>query len=56
MQVISMDNLYDMVKDNEAFRKQKGRGARDRIRIADSVSLAPNVPKNSAKTKTKKAA
>jgi hypothetical protein len=52
----SMDDLYDMVKDNAAFRKQKAAEYGIGFELPISVSIVPNVPKNSAKTKTKKAA
>ena len=52
----SMDDLYDMAKDNVAFRKQKAAEYGIGFELPNSVSIVPNVPKNSAKTKTKKAA
>jgi integrase len=52
----SMDDLYDMVKDNVAFRKQKAAEYGIGFELPTAVSIVPNVPKNSAKTKTKKAA
>jgi integrase len=52
----SMDDLYDMVKDNAAFRKQKAAEYGIGFELPNSVSIVPNVPKNSAKTKPKKAA
>jgi hypothetical protein len=51
-----MDDLYDMVKDNAAFRKQKAAEYGIGFELPNSVSIVPNVPKNSAKTKPKKAA
>lgn len=50
----SMDDLYDMVKDNVAFRKQKAAEYRIGFELPSSVSIVPNVPKNKAKTKIKK--
>ena len=52
----SMDDLYDMVKDNAAFRKLKAAEYGIGFELPISVSIVPNVPKNSAKTKPKKAA
>jgi hypothetical protein len=49
-----MDDLYDMVKDNAAFRKQKA--AEYGVGFELPASIVPNVPKNTAKTKSKKAA
>jgi hypothetical protein len=51
-----MDDLYDMVKDNAAFREQKAAEYGIGFELPLSVSIVPNVPKNTAKTKTKKAA
>ncbi len=50
----TMDDLYDMVKDNPAFRRQKA--AEYGVGFQLPASIVPNVPKNAAKTKTKKAA
>lgn len=52
----SMDDLYDMVKHNVAFRKQKAAEHGIGFELPTSVSIVPNVPKNTAKTKIKKAA
>ena len=50
----TMDDLYDMVKDNAAFRKQKA--AEYGVGFELPASIVPKVPKNTAKTKSKKAA
>jgi len=52
----SMDDLYDMVKDNPVLRKQRAAEYGIGFELPTSVSIVPNVPKNTAKTKTKKAA
>jgi len=49
-----MDDLYDMVKDNAALRKQ--RAAEYGVGFEVPASIVPNVPQKTAKTKTKKAA
>jgi integrase len=49
----SMDDLYDMVKDNAAFRKKK---AEEYGFGFELPSVVPNVPKIVKKTKLKKAA
>ncbi len=49
-----MDDLYDMVKDNAAFRKQKA--AEYGVGFKLPVSIVPNVPKNRVKVKRAKAA
>ena len=50
----SMDDLYDMVKDNAAFRKQKA--AEYGVGFELPASIVPNVPKKRVKTKRAKAA
>ncbi|HWR14907.1 MAG TPA: site-specific integrase [Terriglobales bacterium] len=50
----SMDDLYDMVKDNAAFRKQKA--AEYGVGFELPASIVPNVPKNRVKVKRAKAA
>jgi len=52
----SMDDLYDMVKDNAALRKQRAAEYGIGFELPLSVSIVPKVPKNTAKTKNKKAA
>jgi integrase len=52
----TMDDLYDMVKDNAALRKQKAAEYGIGFELPLSVSIVPKVPKNTAKTKSKKAA
>ena len=52
----SMDDLYDMVKDNPVLRKQRAAEYGIGFELPTSVSIVPNVPKNKAKTKIKKAA
>jgi integrase len=52
----SMDDLYDMVKDNAVLRKQRAAEYGIGFELPTSLSIVPNVPKNTAKTKTKKAA
>ncbi|MGA9508697.1 MAG: tyrosine-type recombinase/integrase [Candidatus Sulfotelmatobacter sp.] len=52
----SMDDLYDMVKDNAALRKQRASEYGIGFELPLSVSIVPNVPKNTVKTKSKKAA
>ena len=41
----SMDDLYDMVKYNLPFRKQKVAEYGIGFELPDSVSIVPNVPK-----------
>jgi hypothetical protein len=50
----SMDDLYDKVKHNVALRKKWA--VECGVGFELPASIVPNVPKNSAKTKTKKAA
>jgi integrase len=50
----TMDDLYDMVKDNAAFRKQKA--AEYGVGFELPASIVPNVPKNRVKVKRAKAA
>ena len=50
----SMDDLYDMVKDNAAFRKQKA--AEYGVGFELPASIEPNVPKDRVKVKRAKAA
>lgn len=50
----SMDDLYDMVKDNAAFRKQKA--AEYGVGFEPPASIVPNVPKKQSKSKSAKAA
>lgn len=45
----SMDDLYDMVKDNAAFRKQKAAEYGIGFELPVSVSIVPNVPENRVK-------
>jgi len=45
-----MDDLYDMVKDNAALRKQRASEYGIGFELPTSVSIVPNVPKNAAKT------
>ena len=52
----TMDDLYDMVKDNPALRKQRAAEYGIGFELPLSVSIVPKVPKNTAKTKSKKAA
>lgn len=52
----SMDDLYDMVKDNPVLRKQRAAEYGIGFELPTSVSVVPNVPKSKAKTKIKKAA
>ncbi len=52
----SMDDLYDMVKDNPAFRKQKAAEYGVGFELPSSLSVVPNVPKKRGKTKRAKAA
>ncbi|HVR26742.1 MAG TPA: hypothetical protein VMU26_25890 [Candidatus Polarisedimenticolia bacterium] len=52
----SMDDLYDMVKDNVALRKQRASEFGIGFELPLLVSIVPKVPKNTAKTKSKKAA
>jgi hypothetical protein len=49
-----MDDLYDMVKDNAAFRKQKA--AERGVGFELPASIVPNVPKKQLKSKSAKAA
>jgi hypothetical protein len=51
-----MDDLYDMVKDNAALRKQRASEYGIGFELPLSVSIVPKEPKNTAKTKSKKAA
>jgi hypothetical protein len=50
----TMDDLYDMVKDNAAFRKQKA--AECGVGFELPASIVPNVPKKRVKAKRAKAA
>lgn len=50
----SMDDLYDMVKDNAAFRKQKA--TEYGVGFELPASIVPNVPKTRARTRRIKAA
>ncbi len=50
----TMDDLYDMVKHNAVFRKQKA--AEYGVGFELPASIVPNVPKNTAKRKSKKVA
>ena len=50
----TMDDLYDMVKDNAAFRKQKAEEYGVGFELP--ASIVPNVPKNRVKVKRAKAA
>ncbi len=50
----TMDNLYDMVKHNAALRKQKA--AEYGVGFELPLSVVPNVPKKSVRTKYAKAA
>lgn len=50
----SMDDLYDMVKDNAAFRKQKA--AKYGVGFELPASIVPIVPKKRVKTRRAKAA
>ncbi len=52
----SMDDLYDMVKDNTAFRKKKAEEFGVGFELPSSVSVVPNVPKKLRKTSSAKAA
>ena len=52
----SMDDLYDMVKDNPVLRKQRAAEYGIGFELPISMSIVPNVPKNAANTKAKKAA
>lgn len=52
----SMDDLYDMVKDNERFRKQKTAEYGVGFELPCSLSVVPNVPKKRVKAKRAKAA
>ncbi len=49
-----MDDLYDMVKDNTAFRKQKA--AEYGVGFKLPASIVPNVPKKRVNVKRAKAA
>jgi hypothetical protein len=51
-----MDDLYDMVKDNTAFRKQKAGEYGIGFELPSAVSFVPNVPKKQLKSKSAKAA
>jgi len=50
----TMDDLYDKVKDNAAFRKQKA--AQYSVGFELPASIVPNVPKERVKAKRAKAA
>ena len=50
-----MDDLYDMVKNNAAFRKQKAAEYGIGFKLPTLVSVVPNVPKKREKTKCAKA-
>lgn len=52
----SMDDLYDMVKDNPAFRKQKAEEYGIGFELPSALSIVPNVPKKQLKSKSAKAA
>jgi hypothetical protein len=52
----SMDDLYDMVKDNRVLRKRRAAEYGIGFELPTSVSIAPNVPKNKTKPNIKKAA
>jgi integrase len=45
----SMDDLYDMVKDNTAFRKKKAEEFGIGFELPSAVSVVPNVPKKRCK-------
>src|SRR5579875_296561 len=47
----SMDDLYDMVKDNTAFRKRKAEEFGIGFELPSAVSVVPNVPKKQPKAK-----
>jgi len=50
-----MDDLFEMVKDNATFRKQKAAEYGIGFELPISVSVVPNVPKGTMKSKPKKA-
>ena len=52
----SMDDLYDMVKDNTALRKKKAEEYGVGFKLPGSVSMIPNVPKKQRKLGSAKAA
>ena len=52
----SMDDLYDMVKDNVAFRKKKAEECGIGFELPSVLSIVPNVPKTQSKSKSAKAA
>jgi integrase len=52
----SMDDLYDMVKDNTAFRKKKAEEFGIGFELPSTVSVVPNVPKKQRKARSAKAA
>ncbi len=52
----SMEDLYDMVKDNAAFRRKKAAEYGVGFELPASVSVVPNVPKKRLKAKRAKAA
>ena len=52
----SMDDLYDMVKDNTAFRKKKAEEYGIGFELPSAVSVVPNVPKKQPKAKSAEAA
>ncbi len=52
----SMDDLYDMVKDNTAFRKRKAEEFGIGFELPSAVSVVPNVPKKQPKAKLASAA
>ena len=49
----SMDDLYDMVKDNAVFRKQKAAEYQIGFELPVSASIVPNVPKIQTKQSIK---
>jgi hypothetical protein len=51
-----MDDLYDMLKHNAAFPKQKGAEYAIGFELPSSLSVVPNVPKKRGKTRAAKAA
>ena len=51
-----MDDLYDMVQDNAAFRKRKAAECGIRFELPLSVPIVPNVPKIESKDEVEKAA
>ena len=52
----SMDDLYDMVKDNTVLRKKKAEEFGIGFELPSSVSVVPNVPKKQRETSSAKAA